>query len=406
MEGFVQETEETDDLVLSLIILPQHWVSQRVQLDFMDRIDDYGHHFMTLIFFFNVMITFRMWIKALLVSLHQFLNPSPLELAWNSKQISSAIQSSFFPPWKMSHSHCHFPLNLSSNLPRPLETPSSCSWHLVIITYGGKSWLKGRLTALSTIVGTESQHALHNQTYFTTWLFLKALFNQFTPPQKGRQFHCYTQETTLKHGLYKLVTSASESPRQRPLLVLIMSNSQVRAMFLSRKHTIIASHFGVKLQPSSPSQGVDTSQETLMNPNEPLDHSKYKSKFLIVLVVFFFLQTNSKHHYVLNCPSQYYHRQTSKIIIISYPSNSLLCQIPTCYKILFSATLGMPWFKVKKRPHVAEKSISIVPYSCSLVLYCIYIVFCVFFLFNLSYFSFSKLFVSFLQSIRNNFHQI
>ncbi|KNZ55403.1 hypothetical protein VP01_2692g1 [Puccinia sorghi] len=36
----------------------------------------YVPRFMTLIFFFYVMITFRMWIKALLVSLHQFLNPT------------------------------------------------------------------------------------------------------------------------------------------------------------------------------------------------------------------------------------------------------------------------------------------------------------------------------------------
>ncbi|KNZ62480.1 hypothetical protein VP01_1265g1 [Puccinia sorghi] len=89
---------------------------------------------------FYVMITLRIWIKALLVSLHQFLNPSPLGLltkptqlsqtiticaihdinplvgggslkhpsttthtrAWKANQISSASQSYFFPPWKMS----------------------------------------------------------------------------------------------------------------------------------------------------------------------------------------------------------------------------------------------------------------------------------------------------------------
>jgi len=33
-----------------------------------------------LIFFCDVLITLRMWMKALLVSLHQFINPSLLEL--------------------------------------------------------------------------------------------------------------------------------------------------------------------------------------------------------------------------------------------------------------------------------------------------------------------------------------
>ncbi|KNZ53678.1 hypothetical protein VP01_3168g2 [Puccinia sorghi] len=38
----------------------------------------YGHHLMKLIFLCDVMITWRMWIKALLVSLQQFLNPSSI----------------------------------------------------------------------------------------------------------------------------------------------------------------------------------------------------------------------------------------------------------------------------------------------------------------------------------------
>ncbi|KNZ61969.1 hypothetical protein VP01_1329g6 [Puccinia sorghi] len=97
-----------------------------------------------------------------LLSLHKFLNPSPLEiqpnlfscfnhliqlsgLALNSpdgvihditaaNQISSASQSSLFPPWKMSY--------------------------LVTITYSHILWLQGRLTALSTMVGTESHNML------------------------------------------------------------------------------------------------------------------------------------------------------------------------------------------------------------------------------------------------------
>ncbi|KNZ57800.1 hypothetical protein VP01_2069g2 [Puccinia sorghi] len=48
-----------------------------LKLYFNSRIH-YGHHFMTLIFIFYVMITLRMWVKAFLVNLNQFLNPSPL----------------------------------------------------------------------------------------------------------------------------------------------------------------------------------------------------------------------------------------------------------------------------------------------------------------------------------------
>ncbi|KNZ59872.1 hypothetical protein VP01_164g3 [Puccinia sorghi] len=111
----------------------------------------------------EVMITFKILIKALLLSLHQFLNPTstgsinldnpnhrsltkPKQLsqtmkicsaawistnltvqfttthtrAWKANQISSASQSSFFPPQKTSHSRCHSLPSLSSNLPRPL----------------------------------------------------------------------------------------------------------------------------------------------------------------------------------------------------------------------------------------------------------------------------------------------
>ncbi|KNZ48630.1 uncharacterized protein VP01_5529g1, partial [Puccinia sorghi] len=46
----------------------------------------------------------------------------------------------------------------------------------------------------------------------------------------------HVTKATLKHALYTFLTSASEAQGQRPLLV-------VRAMFLSRQHTIIASPF-------------------------------------------------------------------------------------------------------------------------------------------------------------------
>ncbi|KNZ45843.1 hypothetical protein VP01_774g1 [Puccinia sorghi] len=91
--------------------------------------------------------------------------------AWKANQIS-ASHSSFFPPWKMSHSHCHAPPILSSNLPRLL-------WNLVTIMYGH-------------ILCTKSQHALHNQTDSFTWIFLKACdciiakgFSKLQPGYKG-----------------------------------------------------------------------------------------------------------------------------------------------------------------------------------------------------------------------------
>ncbi|KNZ46991.1 hypothetical protein VP01_676g3 [Puccinia sorghi] len=117
--------------------------------------------FMTLILFFYVMIILRMWIKALLVRLHQFPNPSPLDLilpkptqlsqtikicsaAWLSTNL--AVQFMISLQWEiwekenlvwaswwrwtsqtpilqlnMSHSLCYVPPSLSSNPPRLLH---------------------------------------------------------------------------------------------------------------------------------------------------------------------------------------------------------------------------------------------------------------------------------------------
>ncbi|KNZ64154.1 putative signal peptide protein [Puccinia sorghi] len=82
--------------------------------------------------------------------------------AWKTNHISSESHLFFFPPQKMSHSCFHSPPSLSSNLPRLL----CCVCDFV-------------LTSLSTPVSTKSKHSLHNQTYFFTWLFFKALCNQF-----------------------------------------------------------------------------------------------------------------------------------------------------------------------------------------------------------------------------------
>ena len=53
------------------------------------------------------------------------------------------------------------------------RSPSACSWHLVTITYGRKLWWQEGPTALRSTGVTETKHALHNQPYFYSWLFLK-----------------------------------------------------------------------------------------------------------------------------------------------------------------------------------------------------------------------------------------
>ncbi|KNZ52459.1 hypothetical protein VP01_3567g2 [Puccinia sorghi] len=124
----------------------------------------YSHYFMTFIFFFYVMISLRIWINALLLSLHKFSNPKstvsitpdnphhgiltkptqlsqtikislnslsycswkaekeikPLFESCKAKPIYSAIPSSLFPPQKMHHSCFHSPPSLPLNLPRLL----------------------------------------------------------------------------------------------------------------------------------------------------------------------------------------------------------------------------------------------------------------------------------------------
>ena len=56
------------------------------------------------------------------------------------------------------------------------RNPSACSWHLVTITYGRTLWWQGRITACSHTVFTAPQNDLHNQLYFSSWMFLNALW--------------------------------------------------------------------------------------------------------------------------------------------------------------------------------------------------------------------------------------
>ncbi|KNZ63208.1 hypothetical protein VP01_1172g3 [Puccinia sorghi] len=117
----------------------------------------YCHHFMTLILFFYVMIKLRITVKKII---HKppfittgSINPDnpnhrgltkptqisqAMKICWWRVDLSnthsqphtlelgrptrnSGDQSSFFPPWKMSHSCCHSPPSLYSNLPRLLS---------------------------------------------------------------------------------------------------------------------------------------------------------------------------------------------------------------------------------------------------------------------------------------------
>ncbi|KNZ55815.1 hypothetical protein VP01_2575g1 [Puccinia sorghi] len=106
----------------------------------------YSNHFMTLIFFFYLMIALRIWIKALLklnkthttlltnenflanktfsysVAARSLKHPptNTKTRAWKANQIFSASQFSIFFSQKMSYSFFHSPPSLSSNLPRLL----------------------------------------------------------------------------------------------------------------------------------------------------------------------------------------------------------------------------------------------------------------------------------------------
>ncbi|KNZ62029.1 putative signal peptide protein [Puccinia sorghi] len=177
------------------------------------------------------MITLRMWIKAFLVSLHQFLNPSPFELSkQSSKRHHSASTGSINPDnhnhrsltkptqlsqtMKICYAACistnltvqfmillHFegqpniackPILFSSSsedepLPLPLSPkPIFKSAKRTVLIFCLYVFLNDRketplppagilITAPSTMVNTESQHALHNPNHLSTWLIVKSL---------------------------------------------------------------------------------------------------------------------------------------------------------------------------------------------------------------------------------------
>ncbi|KNZ58403.1 hypothetical protein VP01_1936g1 [Puccinia sorghi] len=168
----------------------------------------YSHHFMTLIFFFYVRIALRICIKFLLVSYHQFLNPKSIGsitpenpnhgILTKPTQLSQPIKK--FQPTKT------FPINKTlvwvshlagqtNILSKPIISFSSSEDEPLLISLSpkpvfksakatvwcpatmnwGRIWLLDRLTALRKNGNTESQHVLHDQTYFSTLLFLKSL---------------------------------------------------------------------------------------------------------------------------------------------------------------------------------------------------------------------------------------
>ncbi|KNZ58713.1 hypothetical protein VP01_1875g3 [Puccinia sorghi] len=81
------------------------------------------------------------------------------------------------------------------------------------------------LTSLSTTFSTESQHDLHNQTYFSTWLFLKELCNQVTKDLyslKIRLNLCtnYNQHTTGISSIYEKFKRKPLHPSATETLVI------------------------------------------------------------------------------------------------------------------------------------------------------------------------------------------
>ncbi|KNZ47019.1 hypothetical protein VP01_674g2 [Puccinia sorghi] len=158
----------------------------------------YDHHFMTLVFFLYAMIKLRIWIRALLVSHHQFPHPTSTgsfnpnnpnhRSLKKQKQLSQKIKNCLglgesVVGVSLKHTHwslesqpnilCKPILSFSSLEDEPLPLPLSPSLSLTLprlmsgifyMKYGHILWLQGRLTALSIMVSTESKHALHNQT--------------------------------------------------------------------------------------------------------------------------------------------------------------------------------------------------------------------------------------------------
>ncbi|KNZ47441.1 hypothetical protein VP01_638g2 [Puccinia sorghi] len=192
----------------------------------------YGHHFMTLILYFYAIITLRMWIKALLVILNQFPNSIPLELLQQSSNISHSASTGSITLYNPKHRSLTKPTQLSQTmktcsaawlstkmmvqilmlrhwwrvdlsnthpkthileLGRPTKYPLQANplfCLCVCLNYREEAPLPeaGILSPkckalnfgdnLSTTVSTESQHSLHNQTSFSSWLVLKALHSQ------------------------------------------------------------------------------------------------------------------------------------------------------------------------------------------------------------------------------------
>ena len=101
-----------------------------------------------------------LWFNHLLLLLQRWPNPSS-NLTQACIQIFQVYCVEFFP---------------SLLLKRQSRSPSTCSWNLVTITYGRTLWWHGRITALSNTGVTAPQNALHNQPYFSSWLFLKELW--------------------------------------------------------------------------------------------------------------------------------------------------------------------------------------------------------------------------------------
>ncbi|KNZ55335.1 putative signal peptide protein [Puccinia sorghi] len=153
----------------------------------------YGHHFMTCIFFFYILITLRMWIKVFLLSLHKFLNPTS-KGSINPDNISKNLKkTNTTPPNNKSLVANHTCAAEKKNLVWvnwwwSLEGQKNifCTPILLFSSLEDEPLLLP--LSLKAVFKSKSQHALHNKTYFFTWLFLKALGYQLNGPSSPKNW--------------------------------------------------------------------------------------------------------------------------------------------------------------------------------------------------------------------------
>ncbi|KNZ55945.1 hypothetical protein VP01_2539g3 [Puccinia sorghi] len=227
---------------------------------------------------FYGMITLRMWIKALLVSLNQFLNPKstgsinpdnpnhgslkkPTQLsqtikissaarissklrvqfmillhgclkhpptitynrAWKAKQISSASQSYFFSSWKMSHSHCHSPPSMSSNLPRLICQVFAFEFsYQATLSWCGKVGFGGGRTSFYIEEGTDFLQ--RNFSWASSTCTIHVVLRLFS-----------SRGTCIYYFIMFHISNTSLLPENSTTIFLIQFSGRINSLFLKIK---------------------------------------------------------------------------------------------------------------------------------------------------------------------------